>query len=413
MSLRPQPLFVDHCSTTPPLAEAVAEHNRVATTCWGNPSSPHGSGRAAARELARARATLADSIGARPDEIVLCSSGTEANNLAIQGVVRRALLRQTGLVRVVAGADSHASVLEPLRLLQREAPDRILLELLPVSGEGFYDWGWLEEGVRRWGNELVMLSVLHINNETGVVQDLGPLKHLRLGNPAMALHVDWVQSQGKWPLDLRLEVYDLLSCSAHKVHGLRGAALLYVRSGMDLEPVLVGGAQEKFRRAGTEDVAAVAAYAEAVRHIGPTAQTWAALDAIERALLHELLDGGVSFRLHGPTPPAMAPNDQHPPRRIPGVLNLAFPAVANKEDLLIALDLEGIHASATSACHSGVLSDSHVLAAMGCDARERASSIRLGFSARQTPADGRRVGQALVRIVKRAAGAGATGLERP
>jgi cysteine desulfurase len=244
-----------------------------------------------------------------------------------------------------------------------------------------------------------LLALLHLNNETGVVQDLSQARSVRYQTPQLRRLVDWVQSQGKWPLDLKLEATDLLSCSAHKVHGVRGAALLFVRSGVDLEPVIVGGAQEKFRRAGTVDVAAVAAYARAIQLAPPPEQLWPHLQQLERELLQTLTRNGTEFILHGP-PSKDDPSD--PPTRLPGFLNLAFPAMTNKEDLLIALDLEGVHASATSACHSGVLSDSHVLAAMEIPAAERACSIRIAFSAHQTREHARRAAETLGAIVARA-----------
>jgi cysteine desulfurase len=267
-----------------------------------------------------------------------------------------------------------------------------------VTQEGLYDWDWLAS---QMVSAPALLSLLHINNETGVVQDLALAYSWRLRFPRLVLHVDWVQSQGKWPLDLRLVPPDLLTCSAHKVHGLRGCALLYVRHGLELDPLVVGGAQEKFRRAGTSDVAAAAAYAEAVRQLPPPGSTWPHLRLLEDTILRHLDESGVSFILHGPTQ-SPVPKESHPPRRMPGILNMAFPAMANKEDLLIALDLEGICASATSACHSGVVSDSHVLQAMGLPAKERAASIRLALAAHQTPEDAARVADALVRAVRRA-----------
>lgn len=387
-------IFLDHCSTTPPLAEALEAHARVARDFWGNPSSQHRTGQSAARELNQARVRLAHHLGADPRELVFVSSGTEANNLAIQGAIHQALHLHPS-VHAIIGADHHASVLEPIRLLERQLGDRFSWSRLPVHPDGLYVWELLPELLRP---NTVLISVLHINNETGVRQDLGPANRLRFNRAGLLLHVDWVQSFGKYPIRMQEEGADLLSCSSHKCHALRGAGCLVVRHGCDLEPLIVGGAQERFRRAGTTDVAAIVAWAAAMDALLDWKIAWDKKQELERIFLHALDHGGCSYRLHGPTG-ALASDGFA--GRVPGIFQLTFPGIRNKEDLLIALDLEGVRASATSACHSGVVADSHVLEAMGVPPVERAASIRIAFSPYQGQVQAQKAGEILARVVGR------------
>lgn len=383
-------IYLDNCATTQPLPVAVEAMARAARDCFGNPSSIHAAGRRAAAELGRAREIVAAGIHARTSEIVFASSGTEANNMVVGGVVAHAL--RGGAVRVVTTATEHASVRTRLAWEARRHGGMLEVVEVPVDAEGRLVE---EELLRALEKPAHLLSVLHCNNETGVLQDADLLARCRLAHPRMLLHLDIVQSHTKTEWDVRAFPADFLTASAHKVHGPRGAAFVFVRDGTELEPLLVGGAQEKFRRGGTEDVAALAGYAAALEAAPPPSQCRAHAAGLEAAFLSALGDEGVPFVVNGPC------GHDH---RMPGILNIAFPGVANKEDLQIGCDLEGVCLSSTSACHSGVVADSHVLAAMGVPERLRAGSVRIGLGRLTTGDDARHGACVLARVARRLAG---------
>ncbi len=378
-------IYLDHCATTPLDPAAAEVMARTARDCFGNPGSLHTAGRRAAKVLADSRGVLAESLGARPSEILLTSSGTEANNVVIATVVAHFRRRET--VHIVTTPAEHASIYKRLEWEARGDSHALDVSVVAVDRGGRLDADALRASVR---DDTRLISVLHCNNETGVLQDLDLLREIKLAHPRTLLHLDIVQSYLRAPFDTGLFPADFLTAASHKVHGPKGAAFLYVRDGLSVEPLLIGGAQEKFRRAGTEDVAAVAGFAEAVRRAPHPAEYRTRLAEMEAAFLETLAGEGAEFRINGPADGAL---------RMPGIVSLAFPGVRNKEDLLIACDLEGLMISSTSACHSGVVADSHVLRAMGVPETLRNGSVRLGF--------GRTLGRAQViegaRILARAA----------
>ncbi len=360
-------IYLDNCATTPMDPTATQELARVAAECFGNPSSIHAIGRCAARELDNARSFLASTIGAQPQEIVFTSSGTEANNFVLAAVIH-ASLRRGQRVHIVTSAVEHASVLKRLEYELAEHPGQVEVTYVGVDSVGRVRMDELRRAIRE---ETRLVSLLHCNNETGTLQDLEALAALRLAHPHVLLHLDVVQSYTKMPFDVRLLPVDYLTASAHKVYGPKGMGFVYVRSGAPAEPLLVGGAQERFRRGGTENVAAAAAFAAAVRSIPPHQELTQRYAHFERLFFQILDEEGVRYRLNGPADHA---------RRLAGIFNLSFFGVPNKEDLLVACDLEGLMISSTSACHSGVVRDSHVLAAMGVPEAERRGAVRVAFN---------------------------------
>lgn len=381
-------LYLDHCATTPPCEEAISAAARVQREFFGNPSSLHRTGQRAARELGRARRVLAELLNAKAREIVFCSSGTEANNLALRGSAERAM-REQGRARLVVGAASHASVLKCAEHLQFLHGAKAEVILAPVRADGTTDFVSLAALV---AEDTTLVSLLHGNNETGALEDLAALQQLRMNRPRVRIHLDVVQSFGKVPLDWADLPADLLTASSHKIHGPRGAAVLVVRDGVELEPLFTGGAQEKFRRAGTEDVAAVCGMAAAAAATPPGAAHAANLARLEAAFIASLAAEGIEFERNGPDETA---------HRLPGVFNLSFRGVRHKEDLLVACDLEGLQVSAASACHSGVVADSHVLTAMGLPAERRQGAIRFGLSRYQSELDMREAARRLALCVHR------------
>lgn len=386
-------IYLDNCATTPLDPSVPPVMVRVMEECFGNPSSIHAAGRRAARVLAEARRVLADSLGARPSEIVLTAGGTEANNLVLSGVIESALRAQER-VHIVTSAVEHASVAARLAWEVRRRPDRVEVTPLGVDGEGRISPDELD-AVLRARPDTRLVSLLHCNNETGALQDLDALMAVRLRHPRVPFHLDIVQSYLKFPFDVRTLPVDFLTVAAHKVHGPKGAGFAYVRDGLVLEPHLVGGAQEKYRRAGTENVAAAAGFAQAVRAAPDPASLHAALAALEAALLETLRAEGAGFVINGP--------EESGGRRMTGIVNLSFPGVLNKEDLLIALDLDGVMLSSTSACHSGVVSDSAVLQAMGIAEERRAGAVRIGLSRFLSEAEVREAARRIARAARRIA----------
>ena len=383
-------IYLDNCATTQPLPEVLEVMARVSRDCFGNPSSIHAAGRRAGAELARAREVLAASLEARPSEIVLTSSGTEANNMVVSGVISRlASQAPQEVVRVVTSACEHASVRTVLQWGKRRRGDGLEVVEIGVDREGRLLVPDLERALEQ---PVHLLTLLHCNNETGVLQDLELLRRVRFNNPRMLLHLDVVQSYTKHKLSVRELPVDFLTTAAHKIHGPRGAAFLFVRDGAEFDPLLLGGAQEKFRRAGTEDVAAATGIACAVE-LAPSPEEHRAHAArLEAAFCDELNALGTRWSLNG------APDHD---RRMAGIFNLSFPGVRNKEDLQIACDLDGVCVSSTSACHSGVVSASHVLAAMGVPVHLQAGALRFAVSRHQTEDEIRQAARITAKVVRR------------
>lgn len=334
----------------------------------GNPSSIHHEGRLAARLLADSRRVIADSLGVWPSEIVFTGSGTEANNLAIRGIISRAI-RDTGQARVITSQVEHASVQTPLEWEKRVHGDGLDVIAVGVDSEGLLKLDELDAALA--GGEVSLVTLLLVNNETGVIQDLDKLKLRKFKHPVVTWHLDAIQAHTKLPLDMHLLPFDMVTLAAHKIHGPKGIGALFVRGGTEVDPLIVGGAQEKYRRAGTENTVAAAGFAAAVKAAPAVEELQMHLAALEARFLQQLDASRIKYQIHGP--------QSHNSRRLPGFLNLSFPGIASREDLQIALDLEGVSLSSTSACHSGVVEESHVLRAMGISGEDLSGAIRLQF----------------------------------
>ncbi len=376
-----QRAYLDHNATTP-LSPAVADRMAVALRDdWGNPSSVHHFGQQAKAVLDDARSRTAALIGAEPSELILTSGGTESDNLAIRGVAEA--LEPTGRRHLIASAIEHEAVLNTLKALAKRGWQ---VTLLPVDTSGVVDPDRLRAALT---DQTALVSVMHANNEIGTIQ---PVAHLaRLAKDRGALfHTDAVQSAGKIPVDVRSLGVDLLSVSAHKFYGPKGAGALWVRRGLRLVPQLTGGKHERSRRAGTENVPAIAgmgvAAHEALAALDGEPQRLAGLrDRLEREVLAQVpgtaLNGGLSPRVANTT-------------------NISFDRV-EAESLLIALDLEGFAVSTGSACSSGTLEPSHVLKAMGFPPHRTQNSIRFSLGKANTDAEIDRLIGVLPRVVEK------------
>ncbi|MGI5863073.1 MAG: cysteine desulfurase family protein [Myxococcales bacterium] len=353
-------IYLDHNATTPLHPAVLAEMLPCFEDGFGNPSSPHALGQHARRVVERARERVAALIGAQPDEIVFTSGGTEADNLAILGA-------HGG--RVVTTAIEHQAVLAACDFLERRGTEVVRA---PVDEHGVVDLAALERAITP-GTGLV--SVMLANNEVGTLQPVETVCALARERGVL-VHSDTVQAVGRIPVDVRTLGVDLLSLSAHKIYGPKGAGALYVRRGVELAPLMHGGHQERHVRAGTENVPAIAGLGKACELArqeleARAAHTRALRDRLERLVLESI----PGCRVNG-----------HPRLRLPNTLNLSFERL-DGELLVASLDSLSLAAATTSACSSSSTEPSHVLLAMGRSPDEARSAVRFSFGPGNTELD--------------------------
>jgi len=350
-------IFFDHNAGSPVRPEAAAAISRILSRGEGNPSSVHRAGQWARRTLENARAQVAELIGAGPREIVFTSGGTESNNLAIEGALRRAGSRR----RVVTSAIEHSSILAPLMAFESRGFEVVRIK---PDRDGRLSPGRVVDAINE-STALVTLGL--VNAEVGVIQELDGIAACAADAGAV-FHLDAAQAAGRVPIDVMALRCDLMTLSGHKIGAPAGIGALYVRDGCEITPILLGGPQESGRRAGTQNLIGVAAFgaaAEAAR-IARASECERIRDLSQR-LLFGLTARIPGLKLNGPAD-----------FRVPNTLNLTFPNVLG-ESLLIALDLEGVEVSMGSACAAGAVEPSHVLLAMGRSAAEARSSLRLSL----------------------------------
>jgi cysteine desulfurase len=360
-------IYFDHNATTPLDPGVVEVMTHALREDFGNPSSVHHFGQRAKGLLDDARTAVATAIGGEPSEIVFTSGGTEADNFALRGVAEA--LEPTGRKHLIASAIEHEAVLVTLKALARRG---WRTTLLPVDATGLVKTETLEGALT---DDTAIVSVMHANNEIGTVQPVADLARLAHARGAV-FHTDAVQSIGKLPVDVRALGVDLLSLSAHKFNGPKGAGALWIKRGTRVTALLTGGKHERTRRAGTENVAGIVGLGHAVglaagKLTGEGARIAALRDRLEREVLAAV--------------PGTAVNGSREPR-VPNTANISFEGI-EAESLLIALDLEGFAVSTGSACSSGTLEPSHVLRAMGLPAHRTQNSIRISLGLGNTDAD--------------------------
>jgi cysteine desulfurase len=378
-------IYLDHAATTPLDPRVLAAMQPALRDCYGNPSSMHRAGRAALHALDEARDTVAGVLGARGREIIFTASGSEADNLALKGVALEQRQRGRGQHLIISAIEHHA-VLHAAEYLQREGFD---LTLLPVDAEGLVRLDDLRAALRP---DTVLVSVMYANNEIGTLQPVAELGAL-CREHGVPFHTDAVQAAGLLPLDVDALQVDLLTLAAHKFYGPKGVGALYVRRGTPLLPQLHGGAQERQRRAGTENVPAIVGLAAALRLAEEHRPDYAAhCTALRDRLIDGVLRQIPATRLNG-----------HRERRLPNNANLSFAGV-DAESLLLLLDQEGIYVSSGSACTSGALDPSHVLLALGLSPEEASSSVRFSVGRGTSAADMARVLEVLPRVVEQLRG---------
>ena len=378
-------VYLDHSATTPVdprVAEAMLPY---LTQSFGNPSSVHGFGQEARAAVDRARRELARLIGAKPNEIVFVSGGTEANNLAVRGICEIAATRGK---HIITSAIEHPSIRGVCEALEKRGWD---VTHLPVYANGIVR---VEDVMSAMRDDTVLVTLMLANNEIGTIQPVseigGVISKLRKEGQNVWLHTDAVQASGRIPLSVDDLNVDLLSLSAHKLYGPKGVGALYVRRGVRIASQSVGGHQERERRAGTENVAGIVGFGAAARlareEMGHRINHDRQLrDEFEEKLLASIQDVEIN-------------GDRD--RRLPHLSNISFRFIEG-EGLLINLDLKGVAVSTGSACSSGTLEPSPVIRALGRNDEQARGSIRFSFGKDNTEEDVDYTVAALTDAVKR------------
>ncbi len=350
-------IYCDHNATTRPAARVVEIMATVAGDTFGNPSSPHRVGQAAKGYLEESRATVAEFLGAKPAEITFTGSGTESDNLAIIG---GAYAKQKKGRHVITSAIEHHAVLHAVDRLAELGWE---ITVLPVDRHGLVNPDDLKAALR---DDTTLVSIMAANNEVGTMQPIRELATIAHERDTL-FHTDAVQSIGKVPVDVNELGVDMLTLSAHKFYGPKGVGALYLRRGVEVDPLIFGGGQESTRRSGTEDLPGIVGMAEALKLLKEQPEQYDQAAAIADQFRTRLFEQVPDIQLHG-----------HPEQRIKTTVNVGFNGI-NGEALVIALDLHGICVSSGAACSTGAIEPSHVITAMGFEQAVAESSIRFSF----------------------------------
>ncbi|WP_252502868.1 cysteine desulfurase family protein [Sporosarcina sp. Marseille-Q4943] len=354
-----QTIYLDHAATTPIHPEVSAVYVKAMDTVFGNPSSIHSFGRTSRKLLDDARKTIAEAIQAEPNEIIFTSGGTEADNVAIFGTA--AAMKDKGN-HIITTAIEHHAVLNSCKELEKNG---FQVTYLPVDENGKIR---AEQVADALTEKTVLVTIMYGNNEVGTIQPIKEIGEIVKDHQAI-FHTDAVQAFGIMELDVNELQVDLLSASAHKLNGPKGVGFLYQRKGLQTMPLQFGGEQERKRRAGTENVPAVAGFAEAIKIArNEMEDNHRKYDRYKSILTEVFQQEGIDFEVNADIVD-----------RLPHVVNISFPGT-EIESLLVNMDMAGIAVSSGSACTAGSLEPSHVLSAMwGSDSPKLRNSVRFSF----------------------------------
>lgn len=351
-------IYLDHAATTPMASEVVSVMTEAMQQTFGNASSIHAAGRESRKQLDAARSVLAASIGAKPGEIIFTSGGTEADNMAIFGTAEA---RKSDGKHIITTQIEHHAVLHACAELEKQG---FTVTYLPVDAQGAVAVSDVAAALR---DDTILVTIMYGNNEVGTIQPIAEIGEL-LADHQATFHTDAVQAYGLEAIDVETLKVDLLSVSAHKINGPKGIGFLYQKTGTKVGNLLFGGAQEKKRRAGTENVPAAVGFAKAAELASAARhENRAKYNEFKHCLIKQFDEAKISYKVNGMLD------------GLPHVLNVSFDGT-DVESFLINLDMAGVLVSSGSACTAGAVDPSHVLVAMfGAEAGELRTSIRFSF----------------------------------
>lgn len=374
-------IYLDHAATTPVHEAVISAMQPVYSEVFGNPSSVHSFGRKARKYLDEARKTMADSIHASEKEIIFTSGGTEADNLALTGT---AIKNRSKGNHIITTAQEHHATLHTIQSLGKQGFD---VTYLPVYSDGKISLNDLAKSITE---DTVLVSIMYVNNETGVKQPVEEIGQMLKEHQAY-FHTDAVQAYGLMDINVKELGIDMMSVSSHKINGPKGIGFLYASEEVKLNAIQYGGEQERKRRPGTENVPAAVGFQKAVELAMENKNERSALyQSYKEQFIQELTAHNISFSVNG---------DYHD--TIPSIVNISFPG-ANVEAMLSNFDLDGIAASSGSACTAGSVEPSHVLSAMfGKNHECTTNSIRFSFGLANTSENVKEAASKVAKIVKR------------
>ncbi len=373
-------IYVDNAATTKVAPEVVEAMLPYFTENFGNPSSIYAEGREAKKAIERAREQVATAIGADPKEIYFTGSGSEADNWALRSTAKA--LSSKGN-HIITSAVEHHAILHTCQDLEKQGYE---VTYLPVDKYGMVSPEDVKAAIK---DTTIMISIMFANNEIGTIMPIAEIGEIAR-NAGIVFHTDAVQAVGNVHIDVNEMNIDMLSLTAHKFHGPKGSGALFVRNGVRLISFITGGAQERMRRAGTENVPGIVGLGKAIELATANIdQKQKKLTALRDAYIKKVLETIPYSHLNG-----------HPAKRLPGNANISFEFIEG-EGMLLSLDMKGISASSGSACTSGSLDPSHVLLAIGLKHEEAHGSLRVSFGEDNTPEDVNFIADSLKEIVER------------
>lgn len=356
-------IYFDNASTTKPNNEVVREMLQAYSSAYGNPSSLHSFGRESLALIEKARCQVAKAIGAQPNEIYFTSGGTEANNLAIRGL---AYANRSKGNHIITSKIEHSSILEECKRLEKEGFE---VTYLDVDDKGLINFADLLHYIK---STTTVISIMSANNEVGTVQHIQAIAKTA-NEKGIKFHTDAVQAIGHISFNVKAMGIDAMSISSHKLHGPKGVGALYVKNGVKIEGLIVGGKQERGVRGGTENVPGIIGFGKAIElMVQDSTSINKKTRMLSEYLIQKLNDKFDDIKING-----------HMAQKVPNIVSVSFNNV-KAEGILTLLDLNGIAVSAGSACEAGSLEPSHVLIAMGLDEVLAQGTIRISFSKENT-----------------------------
>jgi len=375
-------IYFDHAATTP-MVDAALNALNTQLKKLGNASSLHSAGRAVRKDLEAAREEIAQAINCAPSEVIFTATGTEANNLAIKGLYWKGVKENKRVI--ITSTFEHHAVMDPIVwLVEHEGAQVVGVN---VDSKGFINLDELKQAVSEHEGKIALISIMHANNEVGSIQDIAQVVAIAGQVP---VHADCVQSFGKVELSFKKLGLTAATISAHKIGGPLGVAALILKKGLDIEPVLHGGGQERDLRSGTFNAPSIVSFAAAASD--------AQINRKARALMIRNLKQELIQTIKKNVPEIRVNGDLE--KSLPGIISITFPKT-DSEGLLLLLDAEGIACSTGSACSAGVQRPSHVLMAMGLSEDETTSTLRFSLSHLNTINEIARLGSVIASVVAR------------